>query len=185
MAAEREPGDDIIVQLRVGRRNLSALTSEHGVPVEGVALRLQDDGVYELESTADLFSAAFTRSVLGVEQLAYELPELNEPTSPTADDCDVFCEECGAKVTYRFGAWHCPTHRDLARVKFVPRTRVIIPDPVVYTTWECPACNADAIFAKGSEGEGGPTCRDHSQPVLMRPHSFYPHLLVSKGDTDA
>jgi hypothetical protein len=185
MAAERDSGDDIIVQLRVRRSNLGALTSEHGVPVEGVALRLQDDGVYELESTADLFSAAFTRSVLGVEQLAYELPEPGEPASPTADDCDVFCEECGAKVTYRLGAWHCPTHRDLVRVKFVPRARVTVSDPVVYTTWECPVCNADAIFAQGSEGATEPFCGNHDRLVQMRPHSFYPHLLVSKGTTDA
>lgn len=33
---------------------------------------------------------------------------------------DVYCE-CGLRVTYRFGAWSCPTHRDRATVIFRER----------------------------------------------------------------
>lgn len=56
-----------------------------------------------------------------VHEVRKAINEQGPPLTTSEGQFDVTCEECGASVEYRFGAWICPTHRDRGHVVFTKR----------------------------------------------------------------
>ncbi len=75
-------------------------------------------------SASAVFTAVLKERALLLEHHA------SRPHEPGGEDrATAHCIECGQPVTYRFGAWHCPVHRDEGHVQFGPPSPTIENQP--------------------------------------------------------